>query len=46
MCILIIKNLYNRNIYQIIEILLVLYNTHIIPRNENKFVIYVNNYIN
>ena len=28
-----------------IEILLVLYNAYLIPKNQNKFVFYVNNYI-
>ena len=41
-----IENLYNLNAYQIIEISLVLHSTHILPRNQDKFVVYVNNNIN
>ena len=39
------ENLYNLSIHWIIEMLLVLYNAHIILRDQNKFVFYVNNYI-
>ena len=39
------KNLHNLDIYQIIEISLVLHNTHVVPRDQDKFVFYVNNYI-
>ena len=39
------KNLHNLNIDQIIEISLVLYSAHVIPRDQDKFVFYVNNYI-
>ena len=44
--ILITKNFSNFSAYQIIEILSILYNVYIIPRNQNKFVFYINNYIN
>lgn len=37
------EKFYNFNIYQIIEILLVLYN---IIKNQNKILFYFNNYIN
>ena len=40
-----IENLYNFGAYQIIEILSVLYNAHMVFRDQDKFVFYVNNYI-
>ena len=46
MCALITKNLYNLGIYRIIKILLVLCSTHIRSKDQNKFMVYVNNYIN
>lgn len=39
------KNSYNLCAYWIIDISLLLYNTHVIPKNQDKFVFYVNNYI-
>lgn len=36
----------NLGAYQIIEILLVLHWTHVISSDENKFISYMNNYIN
>ena len=39
------KNPCNLNANQIIEISLVLRNTHIILRDQDKFVFYINNYI-
>lgn len=39
------KNYCNFNTYQITEILLVLYNAHVIPKNQDKFLFYINNYI-
>lgn len=44
--ILIAENFYNLSIYEIIKILLILYNTYIIFRDQDKFVFYVNSYIN
>lgn len=43
--ILITKKFCNLGVYQIIEILLVFRSAHIIPKNQDKFVFYVNNYI-
>lgn len=40
------KNCHNLSVYQIIEILLVFYNTYINPKNQNKFIFDLNNYIN
>lgn len=40
------ENSYNLSAPQIIEILLVLHNAHIVSRDQNKFIFYVNNYIN
>ena len=45
MCTLIAKNFCNLGVHQIIEILLVLRSTHVVPKNQEKFVFYVNNYI-
>ena len=42
---LIVENPCNLATHQIIGILLVLHNTHVIPRDQDKFVFYVNNYI-
>ena len=39
------ENPCNFNIHQFIEILLVLQSAHIVPRDQDKFVFYVNNYI-
>ena len=39
------ENLYNLGAYQIIEISSVLCITHVIPKDQDKFVFYVNNYI-
>lgn len=43
---LIANNLRNLDIYQIIKIFSVLQNIYIMPRNKNKVVFYINNYIN
>ena len=45
MHILIIEKLYNFGTHWIIGILLVLYITYLVLRNQNKFVFYINNYI-
>lgn len=42
----IIKNSYNFSAHQIIEISLVSGSTYIIPRDPDKVIFYVNNYIN
>ena len=39
------ENFYNLDAHWIIEILLILCNTHVVPRNPNKFMFYINNYI-
>ena len=39
------ENLCNLGAYWIIEISSVLHSAHVIPRNQDKFVFYVNNYI-
>lgn len=39
------ENLYNLGAHRIIEILSVLRNGHVIPRDQDKLVFYVNNYI-
>ena len=39
------ENLYNLIVHRIIVILLVLHNAHVTPRDLNKFVYYINNYI-
>ena len=41
-----IKNPYNLGIYRMIKILSVLCNAHVVLRDQDKFVFYVNNYIN
>ena len=41
-----IKNLHNLGTHWIIKISSVLYSTYMILKNQNKFVFYVNNYIN
>ena len=46
MCIPTAENLRNYGIYQMIEILLVLRNAYMIPRDQNILVFYINNYIN
>lgn len=45
MYISITENTCNLNAYQIIKISLVLYNAHIIFKNQNKVICYINNYI-
>lgn len=40
------ENYRNFGAYWIIKILLILYNTHMILRDQDKFVFYVYNYIN
>lgn len=42
----IIENLYNTSTYQIIKIMTVLHTTYLVPKNQEKFVFYINNYIN
>ena len=44
-CILTTKNPHNLSAHRIIKILLVLCNAHIVPKDQDKFVFYVNNYI-
>ena len=39
------KNLYNVGAHQIIEISSILYSAHIFPKDQDKFVFYINNYI-
>ena len=39
------KNLHNLGTHWIIEISLVLRSAHVVPRDQDKFVFYVNNYI-
>ena len=39
------ENLHNLSAHRIIEILSVLCSTHVAPRDQNKFMFYVNNYI-
>lgn len=46
MCVLTADNSYNFSAYRIIEISLVVRSANIIPRDQDKFVFYVNNYIN
>lgn len=46
MCVLIVKNPRNLDAYQIIKISLVLYNNYIILKDQEKFVFYINNFIN
>lgn len=45
MCTLTIKNFYNLSIHQIIKISLVPCSAHMVSGDQNKFVIYINNYI-
>ena len=45
MCILITKNPHNLGAHWIIEIFLVLYSAYMVPRDQNKVVFYINNYI-
>ena len=45
MHVLIAKNCYNLGAYQIIAIFLVLQSAYMVLRDQNKFVFYVNNYI-
>ena len=40
-----VENLCNLGIHQMIEISLILHSVHVIPRDQNKFVFYINNYI-
>lgn len=40
------ENLYNLDIYYIIEISWILYSIYVIPKDQDRFVFYVNNYIN
>lgn len=40
-----LENLHNFSVYQIIEISLVLHNAYVVSRNYNKFMFYINNYI-
>ena len=42
---LIVKNLHNLDACQIIEIFLVLHSTHVVPKDQDKIVFYINNYI-
>ena len=44
--VLITKNLRNLGACRIIEISLVLHSIHVVPRDQDKAVFYVNNYIN
>ncbi len=45
MCASIAKNPHNLGVHQIIEISSVLYSAHVVPRDQDKVVFYVNNYI-
>lgn len=45
-CISIVKNPYNFSFYQIIKIVLIIYCTYIVPRDQDKFIFYISNYIN
>ncbi len=45
MCALIAKNPRNLCAHQIIEILSILRSAHVVPRDQDKVVFYVNNYI-
>lgn len=44
-CVFTAKNFHNLDTYQIIEILLVLRNTHTVSNNQDQFMYYVKNYI-
>ncbi len=46
MCASIAKNPHNLGAHRIIEILSILRSTHVVPRDQDKVVFYVNNYIN
>ena len=46
MCTLNIGNLYYLGVYQMIEILSSLYSPYIVAKDQDKFVFYINNYIN
>lgn len=39
------KNSQNVGVYWMMEILLILYNNHVIFKNQDNFMFYVNNYI-
>ena len=39
------ENFHTYSVYQIINIFSILYNAHVIPKNQDKFVFYSNNYI-
>ena len=41
-----VENLRNLDAHWIIEISSVLYSTHLVPKDQDKFVFYINNYIN
>ena len=45
MCVLTIKNLRNLDTYWIIEISSILHSVHVVLRDQDKCVFYVNNYI-
>ncbi len=45
MYVLIAKNPRNLGAYQIIEISSILRGTHVVPRDQDKVVFYINNYI-
>ena len=45
MRVLIVENPHNLGVYQIIKISLILYSAHVIPKDQDKIVFYVNNYI-
>ena len=44
-CVLITKNFRNLGACRIIEIFLILHSAHVVPRDQDKVVFYVNNYI-
>lgn len=46
MYVLIVENFHNLDLYWIIEISLILYSINVTPRNQNKVIFYVINYIN
>ena len=46
MRVLTIKYFCNLDIYCIVEIFLILHNANIIPKDQEKIVFYINNYIN
>lgn len=45
MCDLIVENLQNLDAHQIIKISSVLHNAYVVPRDQDKFVFYINKYI-